>query len=335
MEDPSRRIAFYETYREKVRAIPGVRFAGEISRLPITGEYHSWGYLIRSESEETGEAVWHLANIRVAGGDYFEALGIDLLHGRTFTAADHLDAPAVVLVNKAFADRYFTDSDPVGEQVWVSGWREIAGVVSDIRIGFRTETPDKIYLPYNQFASDRPWVMAHVVAGEGDRNNLIESIRSEISAVDPGLIIFNIRTMNEIAGSAIAREQFALILMTIFAAVALGLAIMGIYGVLSYVVSQRHQEIGIRMALGAHNKLIRRLIIREGLVLTTAGIASGIIAALILTRWLDSLLFEVSALDSFTFIFAALLLGIVAWAACFIPAIRATRTDPVEILHSE
>ncbi|MFC1628581.1 ABC transporter permease [Gemmatimonadota bacterium] len=333
--EPARRLEFSREFLRRLESIPGVQHAGAVSRLPVTGQYHSWGYVIRHESEAAGETIWHLANIRIATEGYFETLGIDLLAGREFSSADLFDAPPVAMVNQAMVDRHFQGVDPIGQQIFEGGWREIVGVVEDVRIGYRDEIPDRIYMPYEQWVRDRPWVMSHVITGDGPVEGLIEAIRRELADIDQNLVIFNFTTMDRIVGQAIARERFAMVLMLAFACSAFILALVGIYGVLSYSVSQRYREIGIRIALGAGSGKIRSSIIREGMILTTIGIIIGLGAAFFLTTLMSSLVYEIEVTDPVTFLMVAVTLSIVSWVTCFIPARRAARTDPMEIMRTE
>lgn len=335
VEEPSRRITFYRVFHERIEAIPGVRAVGAVSRLPVTGEYHSWGYLLRGESEAAGENVWHIANIRVVADRYYDALGTRIIRGRFFNDGDNMDSPPVTIINQSFADRHFPDVDPVGQEIWRDGWRQVVGVVEDVRIGFRDEMPDKLYIPYNQFAYNRPWVMAHVIAADGNLEGITAAVRDELAAIDANLVMFNVGSMDRVVGGAIARERFAMILMAAFAGIALLLAVVGIYGVLSYTVNQRYHEIGIRIALGAGSKHVRRSIVWEGMLLALTGIVVGVAAATALTHWLGSLVFGIGVTDAATFAGVAVILAIVAWAACFLPAQRATRADPLTVLRSE
>ncbi len=333
--EPGRRLEFSRDFLQRLESLPGVTRAGAVSRLPVTGQYHSWGYLLRHESEAAGEAVWHLANIRIATEHYFETLGIDLLAGRHFSSVDRIDAPGGAIVNRAMVDRYFQDVDPIGQEIWEGGYREIVGVVEDVRIGYRDEIPDRIYMPYEQWAGDRAWVMSHVVASDVPVEGLIDAIRQELNEIDPNLVIFNVTTMESVIGQAIARERFAMVLMLAFAGSALILALVGIYGVLSFTVSQRNHEIGIRIALGAGGGTIRNSIISEGMLLTALGIILGLGTAYFLTSLMSSLVYDIGVTDSVTFILVAATLAVVSWLTCFIPAQRATRTDPMEILRTE
>lgn len=177
--------------------------------------------------------------------------------------------------------------------------------------------------------------MAHVIAADGRLDGLAEAVRAELAALDPNLVMFNTRSLETVVGAGVAREQFAFSLMIIFAIVALTLAVVGIYGVLSYSVSQRYREIGIRIALGARSTRVRRDVIFQGMILVMAGIAAGLAGAIALTRWLESLVYEISTTDPTVFVVAAVVLAIVAFIACAVPAQRATRSDPIAVLRSE
>jgi putative ABC transport system permease protein len=331
--DPSHRLEFYRRFHERLAGLPGVRAAGAVSRLPLTGDYHRWSYRIRKESEGSSKPIWHLANIRMVQDDYFEAMGIELLRGRFFSREDGPTSPPVTIISRTLAERYFPDSDPIEEQIWRDGWRKIVGIVEDVRVGYREEIPEQLYMPYADYASDRPWVLAHVVASDSELGGLTEAVRSELAALDPELIPFNVQTMERVAGRALARDRFALFLMTAFAGVALSLALVGIYGVLAYSVSRRTREIGIRMALGAQDRDVRRAVVREGMTMTAAGIGLGLALALAMARMMSALVYEVSVTDPLTFLGVVLLLSLAAGLTCLVPARRATRTDPIEVLR--
>ncbi len=334
--EPARRLTFDSEFRSRLEALPGVVSAGAVSRLPAQGAYHSWGYVIRSEYEATGEAGWHLANVRIVAGDYFDVTGIDLVAGRSFQPADGSEAPPVLLISRSLADRNFTDGDPIGDQIWYNGiMREIVGIVEDVRIGYREEVIDHIYYPYEQWAGDRPWVMTWTVKYRGELPAVTEAVRAELADLDPALVFYNPRSLDNIVGSVIARDRFAMALMTIFAAVALLLAVTGIYGVLSYTVSQRQYELGIHLAIGARISQVRGLILREGMVLAGTGIALGLAASIVLTRWLASLVYEVDLTDPLILAGSAVVLGLVAWLASLLPARRAARTDPLTVMRTE
>jgi len=336
VSEPARRLTFESEFRNRLENLPEVEAAGAVSRLPTQGAYHSWGYVLESEYEESGEADWHLANVRIASGNYFAAMGIDLLAGRRFLPTDGSNAPPVVIISRSLAERYYGDADPIGYRLHNNGtWREIIGIVEDVRIGYREDLVDHIYFSWEQWAGDRSWVMSWTVKYRGELETITAEARTALAGLDPNLIFHNPRPLADIFGSAIARDRFAMALMTIFAAMALLLAITGIYGVLSYTVGQRQYELGIRVALGARTGQVRHLIIREGVILAGLGIAIGLAASVALTRWLASLVYEVNLTDPLILAGSAIMLTLVAMLASYFPARRASRTDPLSVMRAD
>ncbi len=331
--DPDTRIRFHQTFQERLRALPGLETVGATSWLPVAGRYHSWGVAWRTGEQEVERMS---AQNRVIEGDYFDAMGISLLQGRIFTTSDRTDAPPVVIISKSAADRAFPDGDPLGKQFGAAGeWRTVVGVVSDVAVDHRGTFQPTVYVPHTEFGDNRNWAMIQVVASTRERGDLLQWVRNELAAIDRDLVVYHPRPMATVMGRQVAQERFALTLMGIFAAVALTLAAIGIYGVLSYSVSQRTQEIGIRMALGARAREVRRIVVGQGLGLAALGIAVGIGGALGLTRLLDSMVFGVSLRDPVIFTAVPVTLGVVAILAGYLPARRATRVDPIEALRSE
>jgi len=336
VEEPTSRIELDRQLQSRLSALPGVAAAGSVSRLPLTGTYYSWMFQIRRESEAAGETVYHLANTRVVSGDYFAALGVKLLRGRHFGIADDLDSTRVAVVNRELVERRFADSEPLGE--WVGNgreWRQIVGVVENERIGLREENPERIYYPYSQWASEGNWEMTWVVAGEPGITPDLAQIQSILEDIDPELVPFNQAKLESLVETAVARENFSMILLTGFAVAALVLAAIGIYGVLSYSVAQRMPEIGLRLALGAQRRQVRRSVLREALRMTGLALILGATGAVLLTRWLESLIFGVSLTDAPTFFAMGALLFLIAVTASLIPARRAARTDLSTLLRLE
>jgi putative ABC transport system permease protein len=331
--EPEQRIRFHLTFQDRLRALPGVEAVGATSWLPVSGRYHSWGFRWENAAGET-EGI--SAQNRVVEGDYFEAIGISLLQGRTFTRSDDMDAPAVTIISKSAADRAFPDGDAIGRQVGAVGEvRTVVGVVSDVAVDHRGGFQPTTYAPHTEFGDDRNWALIQVVRTRGEASGLLNAVRNQLAAIDQDLVVYHPRTMDVIMGRQVARDRFALTLMGIFAAVALTLAAIGIYGVLSYSVSQRTQEIGIRMALGARAVEVRRIVVGQGLTLAVLGIVVGVGGAFALSRLLDSMVFGVSVRDPLIFTTVPITLGAVAALAGYLPARRATRVDPMEALRSE
>jgi predicted permease len=324
--------SFYRELIGRLAALPGVQGAAATSDLPWTGydENTSFGIEGRQFSDdEDPSAQYHFAT-----PDYFRTLGIPLLAGRFFSEADDADAPRVIVINKSMADRYWPDADAVGKRVRLWGeTRMIAGIVGDLK-----DSPGELrakpgfFFPVNQQAQRN---LVLVVRTERDPMSLLAAMRSEIAALDKELPLSDVRTLEQIASSAVARTRFTMLLLSVFAGVALLLAAVGIYGVVSYSVTQRTHEIGIRVALGAQRRDVIGLVARQGMTLVVAGMGAGLAAALVLTRVMSSLLFGVSVADPITFFGIAVLLMGVALGACFVPARRAMKMDPMVALRHE
>jgi len=263
---------------------------------------------------------------------------IPLLKGRAFTGRDTKDAPRVAIISESLARRHFPDEEPIGKRMDISKggfgtWREIVGVVGDVKhYGLDSQTTVQIYEPYLQVTYPS---MNLTVRTTGDPREIAAAIRSQVAAMDKDQPVANIRTMDRIVSDSVARQRFAALLLALFAGVALILAATGIYGVMSYYVAQRTHEIGIRMALGAERRDLLKLVVGKGMLLALIGVMIGLATAFALTRLLSNLLFDVSATDLVTFAATALLLTGVALLACWIPARRATKVDPIVALRSE
>ena len=264
-------------------------------------------------------------------------MGIPLLRGRLFTEHDSKGAPRVVIINETMAKQFFPDEDPIGKRIHVTNgpviYREIVGIVGDVKqYGLDQKTPPQTYEPYLQ----EPFsFMSLVVRTAGDPTSLSAAIRSEVLSIDSEQPVSSIKTLDQILSTSIAQQRFAMLLFGVFGAVAMILAAVGIYGVMSYAVTQRTHEIGIRMALGAGQRDVLRLIIGHGMILTLIGIAVGLGAAFALTRLMSSLLFGVSVTDLTTFAIFSASLAAVALLACAVPARRALKVDPMVALRYE
>jgi predicted permease len=330
-DDPERRARFYRDFIARLGAIPGVRSAAAISRLPVTGSYHSWGTGREDRPPEVRDVE---AQQRVIEGPYFAAVGIPILRGRPFDAQDDARVPRRVLVSHELAKRLYPGEDPVGKQLRVADTQaEIIGVAGDVAVGARAPVRPYVYHSHSQFASDRNWALTEVVKFDGDRPSLVIDARRELSRMDPALVLYEPRMLDDVIGGGVAQERFALRLVAAFALLALVLAAVGIYGVLSYAVSRRRREMGIRMALGAPARTVRSMVVCDGGRLALAGIACGSAGAIVATRFLRSLLFGVSATEPAVFAAAAAVLAGVALVASWIPARRATMVDPLEAVR--
>ncbi len=336
-------VGFYERLLEKISALADVRTAGAVSHLPLGGAYSSGSVFV----EELPPSSPHFpfgyfeSDRRYTTPGYFRAMGMNLLKGRLLEESDHAEAPLVTVVDESFARRAWpAEPNPIGKRVAVNQtpdgeplWRTVVGVVRHVKnYGLDTEGREQIYFPHAQFPISTMFV---TVRTGGDPVVAQAAVRNQVAALDPSLPLFNVATMEERLAESVAQPRFNVLLLGIFAAVALVLAAIGIYGVISYSVSQRTHEIGIRMALGAQPRDIFRLVVGQGMVLTLIGVGVGLAASFALTRFLESLLFGVSATDPVTFAGVALLLAAVALLACYVPARRATRVDPLVALRYE
>jgi predicted permease len=334
------RAVVQEELDERLAAIPGVTAAGGVSRLPATGSFHSWATRILGGSLVAGtDDSFMQAEQRVVSGRYFEALGIPLLAGRSFDNRDDLDAPARALVSAAFARTAFPEmqlEQVVGQRITPSGREvEIIGVVAEVAIDVRGRIEPTVYQAHRQFAADRNWSLTHVVAAELPPERIIPAVRAGLAAIDPELVVHRPTPLDEVIGRGIGRERFVLALMGTFSGIALILAALGLYGVLSYSVRQRSQEIGIRMALGATAARVRRLILRQAAFMVAIGTVAGAAGALAIGRWLAVLEFEIIPWDWGIFGGTALLLTLVALLSAWLPAWRAARVEPRTSMQAE
>jgi hypothetical protein len=308
-----------------------VNTAGAVSRLPVTGTYHTWN----NGRTDRPEDAFVSADQRVVEGRFFEALGIRVLRGRTFNAQDGA-TPRQVVINDRFARTLYPDEDPIGRRLRVSGGEaEIIGVVADVAVDARQATPSIVYHLHRQFAANRNWGLTEVVSSDRPVARLLDDIRRELQAIDPALVLHQPRMLADVIGRGIAQERFALLVVAAYAALALMLAAVGLYGVLSYAVSRRRREMGIRLALGAQTGAVRALVVREGGLLAIAGVAVGLAGAFAATRALRTLLFGITPRDPLTFALAAITLIAIALIASWIPARAATRIDPIHVLRGD
>ena len=331
-------IAFYNQLLERIQSLPGVKSAGVTSVLPLSGNFDGRGLAVETRPKPRGEEI--SVDLYIATPGYLKAMGTPLLKGRSINEQDVEASPLVALVNQTMAEELWPNDDPIGKRIKFPGsekrpqpWRTVVGVVSDVaQYGLDKKPPMQMYLPESQFPTS---FMTLVVRTSSDPAGMAGAIRNEILAVDSDQAVFKVATMEQLLGDSISLRRFSMLLLIVFAGVALTLAAVGIYGVISYSVTQRSHEIGIRMALGASRKDILKLVVGQGMTLTLAGVIVGLAAALALTRVMAGLLFGVSATDPLTFVLISVVLAGVALAACFVPACRATRVDPMVALRYE
>lgn len=322
--------AFFNELLDKVRRLPGVTSAGYTSHVPMSGDDSRSGLgvegLVRT-SDEPVRAHW-----RVVAADYFAAMRIRLLDGRVPTEPEAVNAAPVALINRTAAERYWPGQNPIGKRLRIvtPEWREIVGVVDDVRhLGPSEPVNPEVYLPGFRNPTNL------IVRSSGDPAALTGAIRAELRQLSPDLPLSAARTMDEVRQRAVASPRFNLILLTTFAAMALVLAVVGVYGVMSYTVAQSQADIGLRMAIGASRADVVRLFVGEGLLLTLLGLVLGALGAWALTRLMTSLLFAVTPTDAPTFVAIAALMGLTALAASGVPALRAATIDPLTALRRE
>jgi putative ABC transport system permease protein len=331
---------FYQQLVARLRILPGVRAASAVLPLPLSGSISTTQFDL--PEHPLPEREQPLSITRLIGFDYFQTVAMPLLRGRFFADSDRLDSKPVAIVNERFVEKYFRGQDPVGKQIRPA-WsvtdqppqmREIVGVVGNAKnISLRDEFEPEVYLPIAQV----PWPVATILLRTETSNPtaMAKTLRSELDRVDPTLSFTDVRVFDEYRAGSLAGARFNALLLSIFGAVALILTSVGIYGVIAYSVSQRTGEIGIRMALGALPSSIFRLVVGQGMTLVLISIGIGLLGALACTRVMSSLLFGLTAWDPITFVSIAILIAAVAFLACWVPARRAARINPIEALRAE
>ncbi|MBA2502310.1 MAG: ABC transporter permease, partial [Pyrinomonadaceae bacterium] len=336
--EPEQRVKFYEQLLDRASSLPGVTAVAAVNNIPVGWSNTETGFYVEGRgAPPVGQAP--LVFFQVISPNYFNAMQIPLLQGRALTERDTADAPLVVIVSNLLAREYFGNENPLGKRLRFGGEKvyEIVGVVGDVRHEAYSERVDKpelaVYVPHAQSAWNTMTIAMRT--REGAQAGVIPALQAEVGAIDKDQPIFNVRTMNQIITESMAPQRLSAFLFAGFALIALVLAGVGIYAVISYSIAQRTHEIGIRMALGAQAGDIFRLVVKQSMTLILVGIAIGGIGAFAVTRLMASILYGVSASDPVTFTCVALLLGGIAFLACYIPARRATRIDPMVALRYE
>ncbi|HLM55386.1 MAG TPA: FtsX-like permease family protein, partial [Pyrinomonadaceae bacterium] len=330
-------VNFFGQLVGRVEALPGVEKAAAVSALPLAGGADFLSFVIEGRPEPPAEQVWD-AEYRVVTPGYFEALSIPLVRGEAISERHTADQPAVTVINETMARKFWPNEDPIGKRInlgnpQTSPWRTVIGVVRDTKNeGLDKEAYAQMYAPYAQFPRRS---MSVVARAAGDPLGLVAGVRREVAAMDKDQPVSNALTMERVLADSVARQRFQMTLTLIFAGVGLLLAAVGIYGVVSYTVAQRTHEFGVRIALGAQGRDVLRLVVRHGFALAAAGVGVGLLGSLVLARLLSSLLYGVSTSDPLTFAGVSLLLTGVALLACYVPARRATRVDPLTALRHE
>jgi len=343
---PARVTNFYDEVLARTRTIPGVKAVSAINFLPFGGWLDFCDFEIAGRvTPPSGQQF--TSRYRVIDVQYLSTMGIPIKQGRDLSAIDGPDGAGVVLINEALLQRYWPNENPVGKQIRVhfptvktpsqplarESWLTIIGIVGDIRewdIGF--EKSPALYLPYTQNPSR---LMSLVVRANGDPGQLTAAVRHVVEGIDPNQPVTMVHTMDDLVAQAVSQRRFSMLLLAVFAGVAVLLAAVGIYGVMAYAVTQRNHEIGIRMALGAEPRDVLRMVVGDGMRLAGVGLLTGLIASFIAMRYLQSQLYGVRPTDPVTFVCVALALAAVAWMACYIPARRATKVDPLVALRYE
>lgn len=333
--DARTRAQFWRQFEERVMALPGVEAVGATSELPLGGQYDDDPFHIPGRSY--GPSEFDDAQFRPVTPGYLSAMRIPLIAGRWIDEHDDSSAPGVVVVNQAFAKKFFGAGEVIGQPLQLMGdtqkTRQIVGVVGDVR-GIALNEPDwpEMYVPYVQFA---PGTISVVVRAAGDPMNLAAALRAQTTAIDKNITLSAVGSMDKVLSESVSQPRFSSQLLGTFALLALLLAAIGLYGLMAYAVTQRRTEIGIRMALGATREDVLKLILRHGSRLAMMGIGIGLIASVVASRLLSSMLFAITTRDPETYVVIALLLIAVALLACFIPARRAAKVDPMVALRYE
>jgi putative ABC transport system permease protein len=338
----SQRAAFYQRVLERIEAVPGVKSAAAVSFIPLTLARGRKGFTIEGRAPSAPGQI-PMAGYNLVTPGYFGTMRVALLQGRDFSWSDSPQTQPVVTINQAMAKAYWPNEDPLGKRIRQGGpddaefpWLTITGVVADLReFDPMTEPAPTIYFPIAQFADTRGILRDWVVHTDNDPKAIAANVRAAVWDVDKDLPVTRIRTMEEVRSTAVTSPRLNLVLFGFFAALALILASVGIYGVTAYTVSQRTREIGIRLALGASRMDVVRIVVRQGVRLSTIGVLFGLLGAFALTRLMTSMIYGVRSSDPLTFFVVAFLLMSVALAACYIPARRAMRMDPLVALRYE
>ena len=335
---PENQIAFFKQVTDRLAALPGVKAAGTTSVLPLSDNFDGRGLVVEDHPKPRGEEI--SVDLYVTTPGYLKAMDIKTIDGREIIDGDTADSPKVALINQTMAGQLWPNQNPLGRRISFPGseknpqpWRTIVGVMKDVaQYSLDKKPPMQIYLPHSQFPTTFNSI---VLKTEGEPLAMTNAVRREILAVDKDQAVFSVTTLDELRGESILTRKFFMLLLLVFAGLALTLAAVGIYGVMSYVASQRTHEIGIRMALGAQAKDVLKLMIGNGMALALIGVALGLAGALALTRVMAGILFGVATTDALTYVTVSVGLVVVALLACYLPARRATKVDPLVALRYE
>jgi len=335
--EDAQKTGFYQELVRRVTSVPGVESAALVNYLPLGGSNSSDSYLVEGFAPPPPGQEWD-ARYRTCTPDYFKAMGITIIKGRSFTEQDSSQAPRVIIINETLARKFWPNGDTLGKHIRLNGalernpWMEVVGVIKDVKFEMNKPVVPEFYLP----AVQDPWsTMVLAARTRTEPIAVASAIRQEVQAIDKDLPVYDVNTMKQVQSRSMMHYTFSSALFGLFGALALALAAVGIYGVMSYNVGQRTHEIGVRVALGAQSRDVTRLVIKQGAKLTLIGIAVGLLGALALTKVMSGMLFGVSITDLTTFLGIPLLLAAVALLACYIPARRAARVDPMVALRYE
>jgi putative ABC transport system permease protein len=328
-------VAFFQEALERLQSLPGIQSAGATTGLPLTLDIHGSDFRIEGHPEpEAGKEM--IINTRSVSPGYFGTLGISLIKGRDFSDRDKSEAPAAAIINDELARIYFSGEDPIGKRISFDdrqSWISIVGIIGDVKqLGLDSSAKPEVYFPYLQVVAPE---MSLVIRTSSNPLSLAATLKSQIQMIDKDLPIDDAKTMQQLLAESSSGRRFNMLLLSVFAAVALVLAIVGIYGVMSYTVARRTHEIGIRVAVGAQPLDVFRMVIGQGMKLAIIGVACGLAGAFGLTRLMTTMLFGVEPTDPATFVSIAVLLTGVTLVACYIPARRATKVDPLVALRYE
>ncbi len=337
-KDDQQLVSFFRRATERIKTLPGVSSVGMVNYLPLYGGLGAQtGYTVEGRPEPPpGQEP--PAHVRVTDANYFNTMQIPLLRGRNFTEQETSEARHVVLISESMARQHFPGEDPIGKRITVPmsdkpAPTEIIGIVGDVRYESLVDQPEPtVYFPHPELTYP---FMTLVIRTTGEPTAIAPAVQRELREIDPDQPVSDLRTMNQVMADTVSRARFNTLLLALFAGLATVLAAVGIFGVMNYSLTLRTREIGLRMALGAQRRGVLLLILKQGLALTLIGTAIGLLGAFALTRLMSSLLFEVSAADPATFGVIVLLLIMVSLIACYLPARRATRIDPLIALRSE
>jgi putative ABC transport system permease protein len=334
---PQQRLSFADRLLEETRQQPGMQEAALTSFLPFATGNHMFGVLMNGQKIEERRPGMPWANRRAVSPDYFRVLGIPLRTGREFSGADHERAPLVAVINETMAKRYWPNANPIGqrinETIKEENWREIVGIVGSVQHLARGEEPQpEMFVPLSQLP---PETLNVAVRTQVEQVSFAATLRRSVTAIDANLPVFEVRTMEERLFESVAQPRFRTVLLGVFAALALVMAVVGLYAVMAVSVAQRTHELGIRVALGAQRRDVIALVLGQGVKLVGIGITLGLTGAWALTRVLTTLLYEVKPTDPLTFLAVPVLLIVVAILACWLPARYAAKVDPITALRYE